>query len=99
MTSSKLQFVRSHFNHPWSGVVLVRKKRKGIGDLLAVLLLRDRHGNRVHNRIIKVLDEAWTTPIAPIDISDVNPSWLDTSNLPKGIQETLDYVPLGGYRR
>lgn len=97
--TSKLEFVRSHFNRPWSGLILVRKKRKGIGDLLAILLLRDRHGHRVHNRIVRVLDEAWTTPIPPIDISDVNPSWLDTSNLPKQIQATLGFEPLGGYRR
>jgi hypothetical protein len=73
------EFVRSHYRSTWTGAVLVREKReyngKRIGDLLTVVLVRDSHGNPMKRKIVQTIDASWTTPIAPIDISDINPDW------------------------
>lgn len=58
----KVEFVRSHYRAPWYGVVSKREKRKGLGDLLTIRVLKDRRGNWVRKPWTTTLDEAWTTP-------------------------------------
>jgi hypothetical protein len=72
------EFVRSHFHATWVGAVLRRDRYEYNGkrfDSLTVVLLVDRHGNRMSRKIVKTLSERWTTPIGPVDTSWVNPDW------------------------
>ena len=73
------EFVRSHYRAAWTGVVLrrVHREYKGrrIGDLLTVVLVLDRHDNPMPRKIVRTIDENWTTPTGPIDIAAMNPDW------------------------
>lgn len=73
------EFVRSHYSSTWTGAVLRRERReyngKRIGDLLTIVIMLDRRGNPMRRRIVTTIDASWTTPIAPIDISGMNPDW------------------------
>lgn len=73
-------FVASRHKSPFIGVVLDRKKRNGVGDLLSILVVKDRRGNIPRKRIMKVLDEAWTKEVLPFDISHINKDWF--ANMP-----------------
>ena len=46
-----------------------------MGDLLLILVVRDRNGNVPRKRMIKILDEAWITYVPAVDITDTNPHW------------------------
>lgn len=59
----KTEFVRSHYQAPWYGVVYKREKRKGAEDLLTVQVLKDRRGNWIRKPFYKTLSEHWLTPI------------------------------------
>lgn len=87
----KLKFVKSHYNAPWRGVIVDREKRKNCGDLLFILVLLDRHGNKPKKRITAVLDENWTTECEPIDLSEYNPDWFINIEFRGGY---LPYEPL-----
>ena len=73
------EFVRCHYRSTWTAAVLRRERReydgRAIGDLLTVVLVLDRRGNPMRRRIVATIDESWTTPVQPIDVSDVNPDW------------------------
>jgi hypothetical protein len=65
----KYKFVKSHYRRAWTGIVIDRRKRHGQGDLLLILVVRDRNGNVPRKRLIKILDEAWITYVPAVDIS------------------------------
>lgn len=88
---AKLEFVKSHYNAPWRGVIVDREKRKKCGDLLFILVLVDRHGNEMKKRTTAVLDESWTTKCDPIDLSEFNPDWFVNIEFYGGY---LPYEPL-----
>jgi hypothetical protein len=73
------EFVRSHYRSTWIGAVLRRERReydgRRIGDLLTVVLLIDRHGNRMQRRIVMTIDAAHTQLVSPVDVSWVNVDW------------------------
>lgn len=73
------EFVRSHYRSTWTGAVLRRERReydgRRIGDLLTVVLVLDRHGNPMRRRIVATIDASWTTAIAALDVSGINPDW------------------------
>ena len=72
------EFVRSHYRSTWTGAVLRRVERehdgRRIGDLLTVVLVRDRHGKPMQRRIVTTIDASWTTPVE-FDAAAVNPDW------------------------
>jgi hypothetical protein len=72
-------FVRAHYRSTWTGAVLRRERReldgRRIGDLLTVVLLLDRHGNRLPRKIVQTIDAGWTTPALDVEVSWVNPDW------------------------
>lgn len=57
-----IEFIQSTYRVPWKGVILFREKRKGIGDLCRILVVKNRHGNWMRKPLIKYLDEHWTKP-------------------------------------
>lgn len=79
----KYQFVQSHLNSPWTGIILDRIHRRKMGDLLLILIVRTASGYIPQRRIVKSLDESWTNTIKPFDISHINKDWFNTKTLRK----------------
>lgn len=78
-----MRFVQSTYRAPWKGVVLnVAKRTRGgrfgkISDLLTILVLVDRHGNHMRNRMVVAMDGSWTKDILEFDISWVPAIWFE----------------------
>lgn len=78
-------FVRSNYRAPWTGVIIGRIQRKPLtlngttyklNDLCQVLVIIDRHGNRMTRRVVCVLDAGYLVEVDGLDLSQVNPDWL-----------------------
>lgn len=73
-----MEFVKSRYRAPWVGVVLNEEKVRRDGQrgrIITCLLIQDRHGRPLVKRTIMRLDEAWTVPHSPVDVSRINPDW------------------------
>lgn len=75
-TDQRYKFVKSHYRSTWKGIIIDKLTRHGIGDLLLILVVEDKNGNRPRKRLIKILDESWVKPCAAVDIQNLNKDWL-----------------------
>ncbi len=72
------QFVESHYNRRWVGVILAVEKRKDNSPLILCLIVETSDGNTPRKRILKQIDSAWMAKdIKPFDISHINKDWFD----------------------
>jgi hypothetical protein len=74
--SNKKMAVKSHYASNWTGIILDSFPRRKTGDLLLILVIKDRNGTPLKKRLIKILDEAWVTRIGEMNV-EIRPDWIE----------------------
>ena len=81
-------FVKSRYRKRYRAMVLDVEQRRGCGDILVLLLVRDSIGQPLRKRIIARLNEHWCEACEPIETSSINPDWMILEQPHKGRDST-----------
>lgn len=84
-------FVKSHFRASWKGIVTSFEIQKGSGKksskLCTILILKDRNGNEMKKKDVKVLCNAWLEVIDEVEMTEKQINWIENNILKSKLKE------------